>query len=60
MTSHVGTIVIGGFPPEKQATAEELGGQPREVSQMLTFSLSKASPGVYSAYRNVISCLALL
>jgi hypothetical protein len=28
MSSHVGTGVLGGFPPEKEAIAEELGGQP--------------------------------
>jgi hypothetical protein len=27
MSSHVGIIVVGGFPPENEAIAEELGGQ---------------------------------
>jgi hypothetical protein len=27
MSTHVETIVIGGFPPEKEAAGEELGGQ---------------------------------
>jgi hypothetical protein len=27
MTSHVGTVVVGGFPPEKEVILEELGGQ---------------------------------
>jgi hypothetical protein len=27
MSSHVGTIIIGGFPPEKEVVAEELQGQ---------------------------------
>jgi hypothetical protein len=27
MSSHVGTVTVGGFPPEKEATAEERGGQ---------------------------------
>jgi hypothetical protein len=28
MSSHVGTVIIGGFPPEKEAIAKELRGQP--------------------------------
>jgi hypothetical protein len=27
MSSHVGTIIIGGFPPEKEAAVEEVGAQ---------------------------------
>jgi hypothetical protein len=27
MSSHVGTIVVGGFPSEKEAAVEEVGGQ---------------------------------
>jgi hypothetical protein len=27
MSSHIGTIVVGGFLPRKEAAAEELGGQ---------------------------------
>jgi hypothetical protein len=27
MSSHVGTVIVGGFPPEKKATAEELRRQ---------------------------------
>jgi hypothetical protein len=27
MSSHVGTVIVGGFPSEKEAAAEELGGQ---------------------------------
>jgi hypothetical protein len=32
-------------------------GQPREALWMLTFPLSKASPGAYSNYRNIMMCL---
>jgi hypothetical protein len=41
MSSHVGTITIGGFPPEKEVIAEELGGQPRQALQILTFSFEQ-------------------
>jgi hypothetical protein len=44
---------------KKKAAAAELGGQPHEASQNLTFPLSKASPGVYSTYRNAILSLTL-
>jgi hypothetical protein len=37
MLSHVGTVVVGGFSSEKEAAIEELGGQPREALQILTF-----------------------
>jgi hypothetical protein len=29
MSSHVGPIVVGGFPQEKEVIPEELGGQQR-------------------------------
>jgi hypothetical protein len=45
MSSHAGTTIVGGFPQVKEVVAEELGGQPHEAPQILTFSLSKASPG---------------
>jgi hypothetical protein len=50
-------VVPGGFPQEKEAVAEEFGGQPHEVQQILSFSLSKGSPAAYSTYRNVILSL---
>jgi hypothetical protein len=28
MSSHVGTIIVGGFSLEKEAVTEEFGGQP--------------------------------
>jgi hypothetical protein len=28
MSLNVGTIIVGGFSPEKEAVLEELGGQP--------------------------------
>jgi hypothetical protein len=31
MSSHVGTVIVGGFSPEKEAAAKELGGQPHEA-----------------------------
>jgi hypothetical protein len=50
-SSHVGTDAIyEGFLPEEKAIAEDLGGQPREASWTLTFSLSKASPGACRSY----------
>jgi hypothetical protein len=27
MSSHVRIVIVGGFPPEKEAAAKELGGQ---------------------------------
>jgi hypothetical protein len=46
-------VIAGSFPQEKKVIAAELGGQPREVSWMLTFPLIKASPGAYSSYRMI-------
>jgi hypothetical protein len=37
----------------------KLGGQLCEASRIITFSLSKASPGAYITYRNAISSLVL-
>jgi hypothetical protein len=53
-------VIAGGFPQEKKAIAAELGGQPREASQILAFPLSKASPGAYSTYRMQICVLLYL
>jgi hypothetical protein len=44
MTSHVGTIIVGGFLPEKEAAAEKLVDNTRQVVRILTSLLSKASP----------------
>jgi hypothetical protein len=44
MSSHVGTIVIGGLSSEKEVVVVELGGQPHEVSRMLTFSSDQCKP----------------
>jgi hypothetical protein len=55
LSSHVGTVAIRGFSPEEKAVAEELGGQPREASQTLTFLLSKANPGACRSYLPVES-----
>jgi hypothetical protein len=51
MSSHVGTVVVEGFHPRRKPLQWSLGGVPREASHMLTFSLSKASPDMYSTYR---------
>jgi hypothetical protein len=60
MPSHVGTIV-GGFLPEEKTVTEDLGGQPHEASWILTFPLSKASPGACRSYltRRVLYTLCL-
>jgi hypothetical protein len=31
MSSHVGTVIVEGFSPEKEATAEELGDNTSQV-----------------------------
>jgi hypothetical protein len=53
MSSHVEIIVVGGFSPEKEVIAKELEGQPHQASWILTFSLSKASPGACRSYLTV-------
>jgi hypothetical protein len=46
MASHVGAVVVGGFPLVKEVVAEELGRQPRQAPLIVTFfPLSKESPG---------------
>jgi hypothetical protein len=44
MSSHVGTVLVGGFSFEKEATVEELGGQPHEASQFLTLLFLQGKP----------------
>jgi hypothetical protein len=44
MSSHVGTVGIGGFPSEKEAAIEELGDNTHQAPQILTFPLSNESP----------------
>jgi hypothetical protein len=39
MSSHEGTVLVGGFPPEKEVITEELGGQPRDALWILTLFL---------------------
>jgi hypothetical protein len=43
MSSHVGTVVVGGYPPKKEATEEELGGQhsPRIADPNFPFEQGK-------------------
>jgi hypothetical protein len=50
MSSHVGHR-RRTFSADKRAVAEELRRELSEVSWMLTFSLSKVSPGACSTYR---------
>jgi hypothetical protein len=50
-------VVAGGFPREKEVIVAELGGQPHQVTWILTFPLSKASPNAYITYRNEILSL---
>jgi hypothetical protein len=50
MSSHVGTTSVGSFLQVKDVIAEELEGQTREASQILTFPLSKARPGACRSY----------
>jgi hypothetical protein len=44
MSSHVETFVVGGFLPEKDATAEELGGQHSSTTVEPNFLFEKGKP----------------
>jgi hypothetical protein len=59
MSSLVGTVVVEGFLPEKEAIAEELEGQP--ASWILTFPMSTACPSALQSYLThqvfIIVCL---
>jgi hypothetical protein len=44
MSSHVGTVVIGGFPLEKEAIAEELGRQHSSSTIDPNFPFEKGKP----------------
>jgi hypothetical protein len=44
MSSHVGTIVVGGFLPEKEAVAEELGGQHSSSTADPNFLFEQGKP----------------
>jgi hypothetical protein len=44
MPSHVGTVVVGGFSPEKEAVAEKLGGQCSSNASDPNFSFEKGKP----------------
>jgi hypothetical protein len=50
MSSHVGIAGVGGYPQVKKAVAEDLGGQPHQASQILTFPLSKTCSGACRTY----------
>jgi hypothetical protein len=54
------SIIIGGFPKEKEAIVVEPVGQPCEAPWIITFCLSKASPDPYSIYRmDIESCFLI-
>jgi hypothetical protein len=44
MSSHVGTVIVGGFPPEKEIAAEELGGQHLSSTTDPNFSFEHGKP----------------
>jgi hypothetical protein len=44
MSSHVGTVTVGGFPPNKEAVAEDLGGQPASSAANSNFSFEQGKP----------------
>jgi hypothetical protein len=44
MSSHEGIIIVGGFSPEKEAVAEELGGQPTSSVTDPNFSFEQGMP----------------
>jgi hypothetical protein len=44
MSSHVGTIIIGDFPPKKEATVEELGGQHSSSATDPNFFFEQGKP----------------
>jgi hypothetical protein len=48
MSSLVGTVVIGGFPPDKEAVVEVLAGQHSSSAIDPNFSFEHANP-TYSA-----------
>jgi hypothetical protein len=44
MSSHVGTVTVGGFPLEKEAVAEELGGQHSSSAADPNFPFEQGKP----------------
>jgi hypothetical protein len=44
MSSHVGTVIFGGFPPEKEAAAEELWRQHSSSAMDPNFSFEQGKP----------------
>jgi hypothetical protein len=44
MSSHVGTVVVGGFLPEKVAAAEDLGGQHLSSTADPNFPFEQGKP----------------
>jgi hypothetical protein len=51
MSSHVGPSSQEVFHKRMRLLQWNLGGQPRETSQILIFLLRKASPGAYRLYK---------
>jgi hypothetical protein len=44
MSSQVGTVIVGGFLPKKEAVAEELEGQPASSTVDPNFPLEQGKP----------------
>jgi hypothetical protein len=44
MSSHVGLVVIDGFPQEKEVIVEEFGGQPASSTVESNFSFEQGRP----------------
>jgi hypothetical protein len=61
ISSHVGPIIVGIFPQEKEAELEKLWGQQTSSVAETNLPLSKASPGAYSTYEmNIGSCFTYI
>jgi hypothetical protein len=44
MSSHLGTVIVGGFLPRKEATVEELGGQHSSSTVDPNFPFDQGKP----------------
>jgi hypothetical protein len=47
---HVGTVIVGGFPPEKEVTIEELGGQNSSSVADPNFPFEQGKPRACLSY----------
>jgi hypothetical protein len=61
MSSHVGTVIVGGFPHEKEVIPRELGGQHSSsaIDTNLTFEQGKpwCMPILFTRRVFIILCL---